>query len=367
VVRLSEPTAIRRIALVSHVDSTDPGAWSGSPAGLQAGMAEHGVELIPVRASLRGVGRITAQLKLGAAEVAANDAIAVATGLAASAALRRRDDLDGVVRIGSGFELATRLPIVTFDDMTVAQAIDQAGSEYGALSAAARRRWIARQARALRSARACCFASRWAARSATADYAVAAAKTQVVGIGCGFPRLAVERDWSTPRFLFVGFDWKRKRGDDVVRSFTALRSAHPTATLDLVGGHPPIDVPGVTGHGPLSLASTAERTRLLDLFRGSTCFVMPSRFEPYGIAYLEAGTAGIPSIGTTVGGAADPIGPGGILVDPLRPEALTEAMAKLANPDKASRLGRLAADHAAEFSWPAVAARVLAAFAPPTA
>lgn len=366
-VRLSEPAASRRVALVSHVDSSDAGAWSGIPAGLQAGMAECGVELIPVRASFKGVGRIAARLGMSAAEVAANDPIAVTIGLSASAALRRRGDLDGVVRIGSGFELATRLPVVTFDDMTVRQAIDHPGSDYAALSPAARRRWIGRQGRALRSARACCFASRWAARSATADFAVPTAKTHVVGIGCSFPLSTVERDWSTPRFLFVGFDWERKRGDDVVRSFTAIRSAHPTATLDLVGNHPPIDVPGVSGRGPLSLASTTERAQLLDLFRAATCFVMPSRFEPYGIAYLEAGTAGIPSIGTTAGGAADAIGPGGVLVDPLRPQALAEAMSRLANPAEARRLGQLAATHAADFSWRAVAARVLAAFAPPTA
>jgi hypothetical protein len=330
-------------------------------------MAAAGVELIPVRASLKGIGRIAARLGMGAAEIAASDAIAVAVGLAASATLRRRDDLDGVVRIGSGFELATGLPVVTFDDMTVTQAIDQPDSEYAALAGAARRRWTARQARALRTARACCFASRWAAGSAMTDFAVPAARTHVVGFGCAFPRSTVDRDWSTPRFLFVGFDWERKRGDDVVRSFATIRATHPTATLDLVGGHPRIDAPGVIGHGRLSPASDAGRDELLELFRRATCFVMPSRFEPYGIAYLEAGTAGIPSIGTTVGGAADAIGPGGLLVDPLRPDELTSAMEKLASPDEASRLGRLAAAHAAEFSWPAVAARVLAAFAPPTA
>lgn len=365
-VRLSGSEAIRRLALVSHVDSADPSAWSGTPLGLQAGMAERGVELIPVRAALRGVGQITARLDMGAAQTAANDPIAVAIGLAASATLRR-GDFDGVVRIGSGFELTTGLPVVTFDDMTVAQAIDQPGSEYAALSAAARRRWLGRQARALRSARACCFTSRWAAGSATSDFSVPPAKARVVGLGCDFPPLPQERDWSTPRFLFVGFDWERKRGDDVVRSFAAVRAAHPEAHLDLVGGHPPLDAPGVTGHGPLSLASSGERGRLLELFRRATCFVMPSRFEPYGIAYLEAGKAGVASIGTTVGGAADAIGPGGILVDPLNPAELTAAMTALASPEEASRLGRLAAAHAADLSWPVVAAKVLAAFAPPPA
>jgi Glycosyl transferases group 1 len=330
-------------------------------------MGELGVELIPVRASLKGIGRTTARRRMGAAEIAASDPIAIAIGLAASAALRRLRDLDGVLRIGSGFELATRLPTVTFDDMTVAQALAQPGSEYAALSPAAARRWMARQARALRSARACCFTSRWAADSALADFSLPATKARVVGLGCDFPQLPGGRDWSTPRFLFVGFDWERKRGADVVNSFAAIRSEHPDAHLDLVGGHPPIDAHGVTGHGPLSLSSPAERERLLDLFRQATCFVMPSRFEPYGIAYVEAGRAGIASIGTTVGGATDAIGQGGILVDPDRPAELIEAMRRLAGADEARRLGRLATAHAAELSRPAVAAKVLTAFAPPPA
>jgi len=329
-------------------------------------MAACEVELVPVRARLKGLGKVTHRLGLGQAEIAANDAIAVATGLAAGTSLwRRRHDLDGVLRVGSGFELATSLPVVTLDDMTVPQAIDQPGSEYASLGEAARRRWIDRQNRAMRRARACCLASAWAAESAVDDLGVPARKTRVVGFGSNFPALELERDWSTPHFLFVGFDWDRKRGDDVLRSFAAVRAEHPDATLDLVGGHPRVDAPGVTGHGRLSLASPNERERVMALFSAATCFVMPSRFEPFGIAYVEAGMAGLASIGTTVGGAATAVGEGGILVNPDDPPALTEAMRILAQPAEAARLGGLAAAHAADLSWPAVARRILEAFAPP--
>ena len=82
------------------------------------------------------------------------------------------------------------------------------------------------------------------------------------------------------------------------------------------------------------------------LFSAATCFVMPSRFEPFGIAYVEAGMAGLASIGTTVGGAATAVGEGGILVNPDDPPALTEAMRILAQPAEAARLGGLAAAHA---------------------
>ena len=90
-----------------------------------------------------------------------------------------------------------------------------------------------------------------------------------------------------------------------------MRRRYPEATLDLVGGHPPIEAPGVTGHGPLPLGSESGQRRYAELLHKATCFVMPSSLEAFGIAYMDAGATGLPSIGTTVGGAPDAIGDGG--------------------------------------------------------
>ena len=91
---------------------------------------------------------------------------------------------------------------------------------------------------------------------------------------------------------------------------------------------------------------------------------MPSLHEPAGIVYVEAGGAGIASIGTTNGGAATMIGPGGILVDPLDQEQIAAAMLELANPGTAQRLGELAYRHSALFTWRKVAERLIRALAP---
>ena len=56
---------------------------------------------------------------------------------------------------------------------------------------------------------------------------------------------------------------------------------------------------------------------MLELFARATCFVMPSLIEPFGIAYVEAASAGVSSIGSSVGGPRDVIGAdGGIVVEP---------------------------------------------------
>jgi glycosyltransferase involved in cell wall biosynthesis len=184
----------------------------------------------------------------------------------------------------------------------------------------------------------------------------------VAGIGRNRNPEPIERDWSTPRFLFVGKDWGRKNGAAVVRSFARLRERFQEARLDVVGNHPPLDDRGVTGHGMLRDAVPAENRRLEELYQRATCFVMPSHHEPAGIVYVEAAATGIASIGTTSGGARDLIGDAGILVDPSSDDALFQAMSTMADPETASRLGGKALVRSRLFTWEQVSERLLRAF-----
>jgi glycosyltransferase involved in cell wall biosynthesis len=92
---------------------------------------------------------------------------------------------------------------------------------------------------------------------------------------------------------------------------------------------------------------------------------MPSSLEAFGIAYMDAGATGLPSIGTTVGGAPDAVGDGGRVVDPSDDAALTESMLELAEPETARELGERAHRHAAAHTWQAVGERLLRALRPP--
>lgn len=212
-----------------------------------------------------------------------------------------------------------------------------------------------------RAASACCVASGWAGDSLANDHGIPRAKVHVVGYGAN---LRVDpppdRDWSTPRFLFVGNGWRRKNGERVLRAFARVRESCPGATLDIAGDHPRVDVPGVTGHGDRRLIADEAGRRLLgSLYQRATCFVMPSVHESFGIVYVEAAGAGLPSIGTTKGGTADSIGEGGILVDPTDEEALYAAMERLSHPDEARRLGAIAHRRSGLFTWRKVTERIL--------
>ncbi len=205
------------------------------------------------------------------------------------------------------------------------------------------------------------MATPWAAESVISDYGVAPDKVHVVGIGRNHTATAGGRKWSEPRFLFIGMDWSHKNGPSVLEAFARLRDDIPHARLDVVGDHPSLDQYGVTGHGVLRRDLPKHRERVERLLACATCFVMPSRTEAAGIAYVEAAAAGLPSIGTSSGGSSYLIGDGGVTVDPSDRDDLLAAMRRLADPETAALMGAAAKRRSQLFTWTAVAHRVLRA------
>jgi len=381
--RLADPPQLR-IGLAFPGDPLDAATWSGTPAGLARGLANAGVDVVALRAAPpapveEAARTLAAGLRLhraagGGVRSSVRRARAIARigpelariyAWAAARALRHAGPLDGVVQIGAGYVLPDAAPVITFEDLTIVQALECGYPDWNALSRRARASRIETQRRAYERATACCGTTSWAADSVIDDYGIPPAKVYAVGVGRNHTAPPVRRDWSTPRFLFIGKEWERKNGPGVLRAFVRLRRRFPDARLDVVGDHPPIDLAGVTGHGPLRLGVPAERRRVERLLQQATCFVMPSHYEPSALAYVEAGAAGVPSIASAVGGSAQLVGDGGVVVEPGDDEALLAAMEALTDAAVAARLGALAERRSRLFTWDAVAERILRAFGLP--
>jgi glycosyltransferase involved in cell wall biosynthesis len=274
--------------------------------------------------------------------------------------------LDGFIQNGADYRNPTEHPMVTFQDSTFTQAVRAyPWAHLRGLSQRHINGFARLQRESYESAVACCAGTHWVADSIISDYGIPASKVHVVGLGANHQTVELEvgeRDWSRPRFLFVGVDWERKNGQAVVDAFAKVGERYPDATLDLVGSHPQITLDGVTGHGPLAMNDPISRTRLAELYGRATAFVMPSLHEPSGTVLIEAASAGIPSVGGSNGGALTCIGDGGYVVDPLEPQEILDAMLKLCDPDTAQRLGELAREHAKLFTWRKVAERLVRAF-----
>lgn len=87
-----------------------------------------------------------------------------------------------------------------------------------------------------------------------------------------------------------------------------------------------------------AISETEVKQKLL----GAHIFVLASWHEPLGVAYMEAMSCGVPTIGTDSGGVVELIthGKNGVVVPPKNARALADAMLDLwANPAKARALG----------------------------
>jgi glycosyltransferase involved in cell wall biosynthesis len=335
--------------------------------GVTRGLEQLGVEIELLDATPVRIGRpvyrlLTAVGKAGNGYQLRPEMLAVARLSGTLLRRRRRPGVEGWIHFAAPpLGRPAPGPYVTFEDITVAQR-QRSGVWFG-LSERRWARWHASQASLYRHAHACCTVSNWSKASLVSDYGVPEEKIHVVGLGRNVDLEPPEaRDWSKPRFLFVGRDWRRKNGEVVLRVFARLHQSVPSARLDLVGDHPSVDMPGVEGHGYLSFQDRNSASRLRELYRRATCFVMPSLNEPWGIVYLEAASAGLPVIATANGGIRDALGDDGALyVDPLDEQDIHQAMLRLADPSFAASTGAAAQRHACPYTWDHVARGVLRA------
>ncbi|WP_035809873.1 glycosyltransferase family 4 protein [Curtobacterium sp. S6] len=371
-----------RIGLAYHGDPWKETSWSGTPRGIGTALRRLGHDVVGLNAALpdrldrraqqvlaaplmlsrpgelvsdprirHHLGRAKARVRMGAAYTRLGT-------WTMTRALKSAEELDLVIQIGTTF--GVRHPrTVTFEDMTVRQGLDVSFPGWEGISQRAQDFRVAYQRRAYDDAVTCCAATPWAASSIVNDYGQPESKVFSVGLGINHASPATARRWETPRFLFIGKGWELKNGPTVLAAFARIRQEYPDARLDLVGHHPSVDLPGVHGHGFLSLADAQETTMLSELISRATCVVMPTRIEAAGIAHLEAAAAGIPSIGTSVGGARDIIGPSGITVTPGDVDDLTGAMRRMCDPEFARRLGAAGLERAPLFTWEMVAHRIL--------
>jgi glycosyltransferase involved in cell wall biosynthesis len=91
--------------------------------------------------------------------------------------------------------------------------------------------------------------------------------------------------------LFIGRDFKRKDGQLVVNAFRHLRRLFPDARLSIASLTVQEPEPGISWLGDVSAAQVSQ------LMASHQVFVMPSRFEAYGLVFLEAMANGMAIVG----------------------------------------------------------------------
>jgi alpha-maltose-1-phosphate synthase len=256
----------------------------------------------------------------------------------------RKDSYDLIMQIQTlcapGFSRGAPYAIYTDNTMALTQRMYP---DWAPLSEKRAAWWMGYESEVCRSAMAVFTFSEFARRSVIDDYGVSS--DNVVAVGAGANQMLEtlgEKDYATPRALFVGIDFERKGGSVLLEAWPLVRERVPDAEL-IVAGLPRDSSPdlpaGVTWTG------WVDRTALSNLYRSASVFVLPSIFDPCPNVLREAMGYGLPCVGTYCCAIPEIINDGvtGHLVPTAEPGPLASALIELfIDPVKTAAMGRAA-------------------------
>lgn len=163
--------------------------------------------------------------------------------------------------------------------------------------------------------------------------------------------------------LFVGNDSERKGLSATLAAIGAVRRTIPEARMLLVGPHK-VQEHGVRCLGTADIADPQGQRLLTSAYQASSLFVMPSLFEPFGCAFLEAMQAGLPIVARPVCAIPEFVIPGktGWLAD--GPDEIASAIiAAASDPAELAQRGRTARELVlSRYGWDRVAAKMIRLF-----
>lgn len=108
---------------------------------------------------------------------------------------------------------------------------------------------------------------------------------------------------------------------------------------------------GWAGEGAEALGRVSDE-ELLDLYRGATLYVDPTRYEGFGYGVLEAMACGAPVVASRVTSIPEVVGAAGVLCDPESDDAFAAAVRRLAGDVAyADHLRALGLERAGYFTW----------------
>ena len=210
--------------------------------------------------------------------------------------------------------------------------------------------------------------SDWLRRSFIEDFGQDPDKVVTVGGGANIPHVpeVPVRDWERPRLLFIGLEWDRKGGSDLLEAFAKLHAERPDAELRIVGRERPAGgepQPGVHWLGRIDRTRPEGEAEIERLHLEATAYVMPSVFEPFANVFLEAMAWGLPCVGSDRCSIPETVEHGvtGYTAPARNPDALASVLLELvSDPARARRMGEAGRQRFLErYTWDSVAARMI--------
>lgn len=271
----------------------------------------------------------------------------------ARAKARRIPNLTAVLQTQGLFNAKVPgVPLIIYTDNTILNRINRAAVDTVSASPI-----VELEKELYRQADAIAVSASHVVTSLVEDYAIQPENLHNVLIGANAPELpaAPAERFASQHVLFVGIDWQRKGGPDLLRAFADVSKSLQDARLTIVGCRPETDQSNVIALGKIPPAEVAS------LMAGSAVYCMPSHIEPSSVAVIEAARSGLPVVATRTGGFLDSVKDGetGFLVAPGDSQALAAALQKLlGDPALAERMGKAGAEWIRQFDWKIVSQKI---------
>jgi glycosyltransferase involved in cell wall biosynthesis len=174
------------------------------------------------------------------------------------------------------------VPNFVYTDSTVLANLYFRPKDFRCVRSAA---WLEREAAIYADAARIFVMSEHVGRSLTELYGIEPAKVRRVYVGANLkrpPASAQPAPQDNKTILFVGMEWERKGGPELLAAFKRLPGRHSDARLLIVGTSPLLDAARCEAVGRVP----AEQVP--DYYAQAAIFCMPTRLEPFGIAFIEA-------------------------------------------------------------------------------
>ena len=175
------------------------------------------------------------------------------------------------------------------------------------------------------------------ARTLAADYGVSAERITVAKPGTDRPKVVRRNSAGVPHLLAVGAIVPRKGYDVLAAALGTLLDLPWRLTVVGDCSRDPAcaarlraDIARHRLDPRVAIEDAVPAERLAALYASSDLFVLPSRYEGFGMAYAEAIAYGLPVIATTAGAIPDTVpASAGVLVPPDDPATLAAALRRL--------------------------------------
>ena len=206
--------------------------------------------------------------------------------------------------------------------------------------------------------------SEWLRQSFINDFGCKPDKVVAVGAGVNLeyiPKIET-KDYTSKNILFVGVDFIRKGGNDLLEAFDIVRKKMPSASLTIIGPTLRNLPENVCCIGRISKNTSEGEKKLHQFYEDASIFVLPSHYEPFGISLAEAMAHKLPCVGTRTCAIPEIIDDGktGFLTPVGDPRALADKILDLLEHNEIMRQFGAAGfkKYEQNYTWKKVAERI---------